>query len=87
MPPPVDHDSPLTNRQREIFNFMVGFTLENFYQPSYRDVSEHFGYSGKTGALSHIRALEKKGLITLVDQRSRAIEFHRRTPIGEGERA
>jgi SOS-response transcriptional repressor LexA len=89
-PPP----GQLTECQREIFNWTVNYTIEHFYQPSIREIAAHFGVNSPNSIWCHFRNLAKNGLIDLSGNsrtgrapgsRSRAIVFHRRTPIGPGE--
>lgn len=78
----------LTDRQLQVFNFMVGFTRDRFYQPSIREIGHEMGIKSPNGVMSHLRAIESKGLIDLSPRRegrkfsqARAIHFIRRTPI------
>lgn len=54
---------PLTARQREIFLFIWDHTCREGFQPSYRDVMEHFGITSPNGVLVHIRAMARKGWV------------------------
>lgn len=86
VPPWVNAEVPdaLTPAQARIFNFMVDYTVEHFYQPSLREVVDRFGYGGPNGVYCHLRALHKKGLVRLGTGgpgQARAIEFLRRTPV------
>ncbi len=64
----------LTNRQREIFNFIKGFIKDHKYPPTIREIAAHFSISVK-GAYDHVKALEKKEQIKCDLGRSRAIEI------------
>ncbi len=64
----------LTARQREILNFLTEFIESNSYPPTVRETAKAFSISIK-GAYDHIKALEKKGVIKLQENRSRAIEI------------
>ncbi len=63
----------LTDRQREIANFIRSFMVENGYAPSVRDVAAGFGISAKA-AHDHIRALERKQVIKTSEGLSRSLE-------------
>jgi repressor LexA len=64
----------LTSRQREILDFLTSFIEKNSYPPTVRETAKAFSISIK-GAYDHIKALEKKGVIKLQENRSRAIEI------------
>ena len=61
----------LTDRQREIATFYGQFQFENSYPPTVRDVANHFNMSTK-GAYDHIKALEKKGILSRGENISRS---------------
>ncbi len=52
---------PLTPRQREILNFILAFTEEHDYSPSYREIAEHFKLSSTATIAEHIETLKQKG--------------------------
>jgi repressor LexA len=66
----------LTQRQREVFDFIREYIRHNRYPPSIRDIATSFGFSVK-GSYDHMKALEKKGFIKCHVNRSRAIEIMR----------
>jgi len=43
--------------------------------PSTREIQNHFGFSSQTAAVSHLRALEKKGVIERLPGKARALLF------------
>lgn len=43
--------------------------------PTYREISEYFGFKSTKAALDHVRALEKKGVVRLHGNLSRSIEI------------
>lgn len=53
----------LTERQREVLDFIVAFSGEHGYPPSFRDIGLKFGWSSPNAVLGFIRALETKGFI------------------------
>lgn len=63
----------LTPRQREVLEYIELFIEENKYPPTMREISGHFGISAK-GAYDHVKALQKKGRLSLAGNRSRTIE-------------
>ena len=54
---------PLTDRQREIFDFLRDYCFEHGFPPSFYDIAGHFGFSPKASSDVMI-ALEKKGWVT-----------------------
>ncbi|MBI1912783.1 MAG: repressor LexA [Deltaproteobacteria bacterium] len=65
----------LTQRQKEIFDFLKEFIEEGGYPPSLRDICERFGIKGPKNAAKHLDALERKGFIKRNPNISRAIEI------------
>ncbi len=63
-----------TKRQSEVLNFIRTFVREHKYPPTIREIAGHFSISVK-GAYDHLKALEKKELISCDTNRSRAIEI------------
>lgn len=72
----------LTERQREVFDFIRGFIRTNRYPPTIREIATSFRFSIK-GSYDHVKALERKGFLRCHENRSRAIEI---TDEPEGER-
>lgn len=62
----------LTKRQSEILDYLRDFIESNKYPPAIREVANHFNISVK-GAYDHIKALEKKNVITCNNNTSRSI--------------
>lgn len=53
----------LTERQQEILDFIVEFSQTQGMPPTINEISEHFSVSSTT-SFSHVRALQRKGLLT-----------------------
>ena len=49
----------ITDRQKEVLNFISEYTENNSYPPTVRDIGEHFGISLRA-VQDHIAALQKK---------------------------
>ena len=62
----------ITDRQREVLNFISAFTEENTYPPTVRDISDHFGISLRA-VQDHILALQKKGFLSQSQKKARSI--------------
>jgi repressor LexA len=65
----------LTSRQQELLDYLRGYQRANGVMPSTRDIQRHFGFSSQTAAMSHLRALEKKGAIRRHPNMARAVVF------------
>lgn len=63
----------LTERQREILDFITSSITERGYPPTLREIGEHFGIRSTNGVNDHLKALEKKGHLRREDLKSRAM--------------
>jgi repressor LexA len=63
----------LTERQRQILDFITGSIHERGYPPTLREIGEHFGIRSTNGVNDHLKALEKKGYLRREDLKSRAM--------------
>jgi repressor LexA len=75
----------LTQRQSEVFKFLIGFLAENGYPPTIREIREAFRLKSNRGVVDHLKALEKKGYIRRDKRSSRAIEVLHRADLGADE--
>ncbi len=69
------HDELLTSRQSELLQYLRDYQRENGVMPSTREIQRHFGFASQTAAMSHLRALEKKGVIQRHAGKARAVVF------------
>ena len=67
--------SALTARQREIYEFLKDKIVNRGYGPTVREIGAQFGIRSPNGVMCHLKALEKKGLITRESHMSRAIQL------------
>ena len=65
----------LTERQREIYDFVRDKIVNRGYGPTVRDIGAQFGIRSPNGVMCHLKALEKKGLILREPGKSRAIQL------------
>jgi repressor LexA len=65
----------LTERQQELLDYLRQQQREFGIMPSTRDIQRHFGFSSQTAAMSHLRALQKKGVIQRHPNKARAVVF------------
>lgn len=63
----------LTKRQREVFEFLKEQITSRGYGPTVREIGDHFDIKSPNGVMCHLKALEKKGLISRESNMSRAI--------------
>jgi repressor LexA len=68
-----DSRSVLTERQREILDFITQSIRERGYPPTLREIGLDFGIRSTNGVNDHLRALEKKGYLQREDLKSRAL--------------
>jgi repressor LexA len=65
----------LTERQKEVFEFLKDFLRERGFPPTLREIASHFGLRGPKAPQKTINILERKGYIRKVPGGSRAIEI------------
>src|SRR5262245_32146160 len=67
--------SQLTERQREIYDFIKDKIESRGYGPTVREIGDGFGIKSPNGVVCHLKALEKKGLIKRKGRSARAIQL------------
>ena len=67
--------SQLTERQREIYDFIKEKIESRGFGPTVREIGEGFDIKSPNGVMCHLKALEKKGLIKRTGFRARAIQL------------
>src|SRR5262245_22940600 len=73
--------SQLTERQREIYDFIENKIEARGYGPTVREIGVAFEIKSPNGVMCHLKALEKKGLIRKEPGAARAIQLvDRRSP-------
>jgi repressor LexA len=65
----------LTVRQREVLDFISELMKNRGYGPTVREIGDAFEIASPNGVMCHLKALEKKGLITREKNMSRAIQL------------
>ena len=63
----------LTSRQEEILNLIKDHLKEKGFPPTRADISKSFGFKSPNAAEQHLRAIEKKGFISILSGASRGI--------------
>jgi repressor LexA len=76
--------SQLTERQREIYEFIRQKIESRGYGPTVREIGQGFDIKSPNGVMCHLKALEKKGLIKRETFSARAIQLvdHRPPSVG-----
>jgi repressor LexA len=64
--------SELTARQKEVLDFIRRQQRETGLPPSSREIQVYFGFHSQTAAMNHLRALERKGVITRTPGKARS---------------
>jgi repressor LexA len=65
----------LTERQKEVYEFIREKIRSRGYGPTVREIGSQFDIASPNGVMCHLKALEKKGLITREPNMSRAIQL------------
>jgi repressor LexA len=76
--------SQLTERQREIYDFIREKIESRGYGPTVREIGVAFDIRSPNGVMCHLKALEKKGLIKREGFSARAIMLVDHRPPGSG---
>jgi repressor LexA len=76
--------SQLTDRQKEIYQFIRQKIEKRGYGPTVREIGEAFSIKSPNGVMCHLKALEKKGLITREEHAARAIQLVDHRPPAQG---
>ena len=70
----------LTSKQQQIYDYIKEFINEKHYSPSVRDICVGVGLSSTSTVHSHLKRLEKKGLISRGGNKSRSITLINEEP-------
>lgn len=65
----------LTERQEEILRYVAKHIDINGFQPSIRELGERFKIRSPNGVVGHLKAMERKGYLSLNSMTARAISF------------
>ena len=67
--------SQLTERQKEVYDFIKDKIESRGYGPTVREIGDGFGIKSPNGVVCHLKALEKKGLIRRDWNQKRGVEL------------
>jgi len=76
-------ERPATERQRRILEVIRAFTAERGYPPSVREIGERVGLSSSSTIHAHLKALERRGLISRDPTKPRALRSGSAPPAPE----
>lgn len=65
--------SELTSRQQQVLGMLVDFQKKNGYPPTNVELASMMGVSSANAAADHLKALQKKGVLTIIPNVSRGI--------------
>ena len=64
----------ITRRQKEVIDFLSGFTSKHGYSPSYEEIAAGLSLSSLATVHKHVTNLQNKGLLQRAHNRSRSID-------------
>ena len=59
----INQKTELTQRQRQVLQYISSFSDDNGYPPSQREIAGHLKVSGTLPVMKHLDALERKGYL------------------------
>ena len=66
----------LTERQLAVLEFIQAHQARHGYPPTIREIGEQLGIKSTNGVNDHLKALERKGMLSRTGSKSRAMEVH-----------
>lgn len=84
----MDTPKSLTDRQRQVFAALVDYQQQHGYPPTNSELAALIGVASVNAATAHLRALEKKEVITITPHVSRGIRINSSNlsePLAEAE--
>ncbi len=69
-----DPGMAITRRQKEVIDFLSGFTSKNGYSPSYEEIASGLGLNSLATVHKHVTNLQNKGMLQRAHNRSRSID-------------
>ena len=68
-----DERVPMTDRQREVYDFITDESKARGYAVSIREITKRFNFRSPTAAVCHLKALRRKGYVTWEPRTARSI--------------
>lgn len=75
--------APLTERQKQILDFIVDFRGRRGVSPTHREICEHFGFASYGTAHKHLSLLERKGYLRRDRHQKRGVSLAGGASAGE----
>lgn len=72
----MNKQKPITERQQQVLNALVDFHNLHGYPPTYSELARLISVASGNAAFEHLRALEKKGYITIASGIARGIKVN-----------
>jgi repressor LexA len=69
-------ERPATEKQAQVLQAIEAFKVEHGYPPSVREIGERVGLSSTSTIHAHLKALERRGLISRDPTKPRALRSH-----------
>jgi repressor LexA len=66
---------PLTDMERDVYEYLVDYLREHTYQPSVREIGGRFGIKSTKTVAAHLQALAEKGWVERDPSRSRGVRL------------
>ncbi|ELN3085532.1 Rrf2 family transcriptional regulator [Escherichia coli] len=66
----------LTQRQQQVLDMLISYQKERGFPPTNQELATMLGYRSVNAAVEQLRALEKKGVITIKRGVARGITLH-----------
>lgn len=73
----------LTEKQGQIYDYIISFQQDHGYPPSVREIAVHLGLKSPSTVHFHLKGLEAAGLITKAEGKTRAITVAGGFPAGQ----
>lgn len=70
----------LTERQQEVLDLLVKYQNEHGYAPTITELARLMGVASSNAAAQQLRALNRKGAISLIPAAHRGISINNQTP-------
>jgi len=71
-----------TERQRQISSFLNSESRKRGIAPTQREIAEHFGFASLNSVRSHLRLMEKKGMLNRLPGKARGLTLKHRPAAG-----
>lgn len=71
----INKNVKLTERQQNVYQFLKDKIVNRGYGPTVREIGDEFNIRSPNGVIGHLKALERKGLITRKSNISRSIQL------------